>query len=202
MSLLRARPVRPGRALSFLALLLVARVASAAEGSPPREELRGRYAGEYVFTGGQAERDLVPKAVDRSIDGMFFLARGIAYDRLMKNCEICPRYTIGFSGGKVSVSGPCQLPDVSPEDGREAHHRTKLGDESELSQRFDGESLVQVFRGDGGSRKVVWTLLPDGETLRVRFVITSTQLPHDVDYTLTYRRRSALLPDAGAPARP
>ena len=193
---------RPGRgaALLLAALGALAAPSSAAE-APVPEELRQRYAGEYLFAGGSGERALVPAAVERSVDGMFFIARGIAYDRLLKNCEICARYTVAFSGGNTSVSGPCQVPDVSPDDGRETDHRNKLGETSKLGQRFVGETLVQEFRGDGGSRQVVWTLLPDGDTLRIRFVITSKHLPHPVDYTLTYRRKSAAsAPDAGPAA--
>ena len=50
---------------------------------------------------------------------------------------------------------------------------------------------------------MVWTLLPDGETLRVQVVISSKHLPRPVDYTLTYRRKTRRripgLRDAGTP---
>jgi hypothetical protein len=75
-------------------------------------------------------------------------------------------------------------------------HRTRHGEISKVSQRFVGETLVQEFRGDEGARKVVWSLLPDGITLRCRVVISSEHLPRPVDYTLTYRRRSASSPPA------
>lgn len=178
-----------------------ARGAAAADGGPDSDELRRRYAGEYQFVGGSSERALVPAAVERSVDGMFFIARGIAYDRLLRTCEICNSYTLGFGGGNISVAGPCQRTDVSPDDGREADHRTKLDDTSKLSQRFVGETLVQNFRGEEGARKVVWTLLPDGETLRVQVVISSKHLPRPVDYTLSYRRKHATVPAPPEPAR-
>ncbi|HVP60304.1 MAG TPA: hypothetical protein VMT11_07085 [Myxococcaceae bacterium] len=169
------------------------RGARGADGAPV-EEFRDRYAGEYLFVGGASERALVPAAVERSVDGMFFIARGIAYDRLLRTCEICSSYTLGFGGGNISVAGPCQLTDVSPDDGREVDHRTKLGDTSKLSQRFERETLVQTFRAEEGSRKVVWMLLPGGATLRVQVIITSKHLPHPVDYALTYQRKSAPRP--------
>ena len=198
-------PVNGPRGPRRLALVVAALGAlhapgSAADDGPAIQELRQRYAGEYRFVGGATERALIPAAVERSVDGMFFIARGIAYDRLIRTCEICSSYSIGFGSGNIAVGGPCQLTDVSPDDGREADHRTKLGDESKLSQRFVGGTLVQNFRGDEGARRVVWTLLPDGETLRVQVIITSKHLPHPVDYTLTYRRKNAPLPappDAG-----
>ena len=188
----------PVLAVTVLAL----RGALAAGTATDEGELRRRLAGEYLFVGGAAERALVPAAVERSVEGMFFLARGIAYDRLLRNCEICSRYSLALGGGAISVAGSCQLPDVSPDDGREVDHRTKLGETSKLSQRLVGETLVQEFRGDGGARRVVWTLLPDGETLRMQVLITSKHLPHPVDYALTYRRRSAtpaVTPDSGVP---
>jgi hypothetical protein len=201
-----APPRIPGRRALWIPVLaatvIALRGALAAGNASDADELRRRFAGEYLFVGGAPERALVPAAVDRSVDGMFFIARGIAYDRLLKNCEICARYSLALGGGTISVGGSCQLPDVSPDDGREVDHRTKLDETSKLSQRFVGETLVQEFRGDGGSRKVVWTLLPDGDTLRMQVLITSKHLPHPVDYTLTYRRKSAMpaaASDSGVP---
>jgi hypothetical protein len=177
-------------------------------GSPVRaegtgvEELRQRYAGEYRFAGGEAERSAVPAAVERSVDGMFFIARGIAYDRLLHVCEICERYTLSFTRGEVEVSGPCQLPDKGPDDGREVDHLTKAQDASKLSQRFVDGALVQDFKGEGGSRRVVWTL--SGDSLLVHITIESHHLPHPVDYSLHYQRvvKPPPLPpfsDAGQP---
>jgi hypothetical protein len=190
---------RARRGLALVVATLGTLGTAASHAAPPVEDLRQRWAGEYLFVGGASERAAVPAAVERSVDGMFFIARGIAYDRLLKNCDVCTRYTLVFSGGNVSIAGPCQVPDVSPDDGREVDHRNKLGETSKLSQRFVGETLVQEFRGDGGTRKVVWTLLPDGDTLRIQFTITSGHLPRPVDYGLTYRRKGAApaSPDAG-----
>lgn len=178
---------RGHRPISLLVLALLAHHPARAS---ELDALRGRYAGEYEFVGGSAERASVPAAVERSVDGMFFIARGIAYDRLLKSSQVCERYTLDLGAGRVSVAGSCRTPDVSPADGSEVEHRTRQGETSMLSQRFVGETLVQEFRGDEGSRKVVWTLLPDGNTLRAQVLITSKHLPRPVEYALTYRRRS------------
>jgi len=122
---------------------------------------------------------------------MFFISRGIAYDRLLRSCEICSSYALKFTPTQVVVSGPCQLADISPADGGEVEHRTKHDETSQLSQRFVDGALVQEFRGEGGSRRVVWRLDPDGETLHVQMVISSHHLPRPVDYTLTYRRKGS-----------
>ena len=184
---------REHRWLTLIVLLgaLHAAHAGDGQGTPELEALRSRYAGEYLFVGGSAERAGVPAAVERCVDGMFFIARGIAYDRLLKSSEICARYTFELGAGSISVAGSCRTPDTSPADGREVDHRTKQGETSKLSQRFVDQTLVQDFRGDEGARKVVWTLLPDGDTLRAKVVISSKHLPRPVEYSLTYRRRGA-----------
>ncbi len=45
---------------------------------------------------------------------------------------------------------------------------------------------------------MVWTLLPDEDTLLVHVTITSEHLPHPVDYTLHYRRVPLAGPSAPA----
>ena len=181
------------RWLPLVVVLAASRATHGAEGpgSPDLDQLRHRYTGDYVFAGGTTERAGVPAAVERSVDGMFFIARGIAYDRLLKSSEICARYTFELGAGSILVAGSCRTPDVSPADGREVDHRTKQGETSKLSQRFEDQTLVQDFRGDEGARKVVWTLLPGGTTLRAQVVISSKHLPRPVEYSLTYRRKSA-----------
>jgi len=171
-----------------------------AEASPPLDtaELRQRYTGQYRFAGGTTEREGIPAAVERSVDGMFFISRGIAYDRLMHVCEVCTTYRLSFTDSEVTVAGPCQLSDVSPADGSEVEHRTKAGDASKLSQRFVDGALVQEFRGEEGARRVVWTLGPDGVSLAVHVTITSKHLPHPVDYTLSYKRVTAPAPEVDA----
>jgi len=190
--------LRDSRWLPLAAVLAALQGSHAAEAPAAShlDELRRRYTGEYVFTGGDAERAGVPAAVERSVDGMFFIARGIAYDRLLKSSEICAGYRFDLGAEKISVAGSCRTADVSPADGREVDHRTKQGEESKLSQRFVGETLVQEFRGDEGARRVVWTLLADGATLRAQVVISSKHLPRAVDYTLTYRRKTSVAAQA------
>lgn len=172
-----------------LLVIALSALQAARAAAPDLDALRRRYSGEYEFSGGSAERSAVPAAVERSVDGMFFIARGIAYDRLLKSSQVCERYTFELDASRVSVAGSCRTPDVSPADGGEVEHRTRQGETSKLSQRFVGETLVQEFRGDGGSRRVVWTLLPDGNTLQAQVLITSKHLPRPLDYVLTYRRK-------------
>jgi hypothetical protein len=172
----------------FLAVLGTWWAASAQATDGGVEELRARYAGQWRFSGDASERAAVPAAVEHSVDGMFFISRGIAYDRLIHVCEICTPYTLSFADGEVEVRSPCQITDKSPEDGRDVDHVTRAGDASKLSQRFVAGMLVQEFRGEGGSRRVVWRVEPGSDSLSVQVTITSKHLPNAVEYTLSYRR--------------
>ncbi|HMK72439.1 MAG TPA: hypothetical protein VK454_03820 [Myxococcaceae bacterium] len=200
---LAQRVARSGGAAGLVTLAVALAAWAEPDGGGEDAALRQRYGGEYRFVGGAPERASVPAAVERSVDGMFFISRGIAYDRLLRNCDICSSYVLTFTPSQVTVGGPCQLPDISPADGGEVEHRTKLDETSQLSQRFVDGALVQEFRGEGGSRRVVWRLDPDGETLHVQMVISSHHLPRPVDYTLTYRRKGApAVPPAGPSGTP
>jgi hypothetical protein len=51
--------------------------------------------------------------------------------------------------------------------------------------------LVQIGRADDGGGSTTFELQPKGETLIVRRVMESSQLPRPVEYALTYRRKYA-----------
>lgn len=191
----RTGPVPGGLLLAVLSGLFAPQ-AHAADAGP--DELRQRYAGDWRYSGDSAERAAVPAAVERSVDGMFFIARGIAYDRLIHVCEICSTYRVRFTAGEVEVGSPCQLPDKSPDDGGEVDHVTKAGDASKLSQRFVAGMLVQEFRGEEGARRVVWRVEPGSDSLSVQITISSKHLPHPVEYTLSYRRVPTTVPASSA----
>src|SRR5262245_45310126 len=58
-------------------------VSAPAARAPVPAELRQRYTGTYVYTGGEGERAAVAAAVDRAVEEMSFLTRGFARSALM-----------------------------------------------------------------------------------------------------------------------
>ena len=48
-------------------------------------------------------------------------------------------------------------------------------------------ALVQLFRSDGGTRRNVYRMLPDGR-MRLEVTVQSDQLPRDMSYQLVYRQ--------------
>lgn len=161
-------------------------------GSPAPLELRRRYSGTYVFAGGDSERAAVAASVDRAVAQMSVFAIEIARGALLARAEIRASYAISFDDvGNIKVESPGEFPEVSPSDGTPVQVVNRFGDESELGQQFIDGALVQSGRADDGGGTTTFELQPDGETLIVRRVMESSQLPRPVEYALTYRRELA-----------
>ncbi|MGA3122270.1 MAG: hypothetical protein ABSF69_16025 [Polyangiaceae bacterium] len=160
---------------------------SAAVGSPA-VKLRMRYAGSYRFAGDAAEQRARADAIDRSVAAFFFAFRGIARAKVADRTTIVPTCKFEFSGGTIRSTVPGHPVAVSPETGAPVPYR--VDDEAiVLSQRFEGERLVQVFRADdGGSRTNEFMLSPDGARLTMKATVSSPRLSIPVVYTLTYQR--------------
>lgn len=159
-------------------------------GAPVPAELSQRFAGTYVYAGGDEERAAVARAIDRAVEDMSFLTRGIARSALMERAAIRESYTIFFDeAGRVAVLSPGELPEVSPANGTPVQVVNRLGDESELTQQFIDGVLVQRGRTADGGGSTAFELQPDGETLLVHRTMESSKLSQPVKYTLTYRKR-------------
>ena len=93
--------------------------------APPTDEQR--YAGTYIYAGGEAERAGIKTAVYHATEGM--VGKNIARGELMKRSEVRPTYTIRPDGkGNVAVETPGFPPEVSPLDGTEVQFKNKYGD--------------------------------------------------------------------------
>jgi len=161
-------------------------------GPPAPVELRQRYSGTYVFIGGDQERSAVAAAVERAVAPMSIFAIDIARQALLARAAVRTSYAISFDeAGNIKVESPGEFPEVSPSDGTPVDVLNRFGDASELTQQFEDGVLVQRGRTDDGGGSTTLELQPDGNTLLIRRVMESTQLPRPVEYTLTYRRQSA-----------
>ena len=143
------------------------------------------FAGEFTFSGGEAEREAMRQAVEDAVAEMNPLIRGIARDRLLASnaipdaAKVHPEgdvVTIGFDDREYTASlgaGPIEVVGSS-------------GDPLKLTHRLTGGKLVQDFVGDKGGRTN--TLGVGGETLTVDVRVHSTKLPKDVTYRMTFTR--------------
>jgi len=147
-----------------------------------------RYAGTYIYAGGEAERAGIKTAVDHATQGM--VGKNIARDELMKRSEVRPTYTIRFDGkGNVAVETPGFPSEVSSLDGTEVQFKNKYGDVLQNRQRFVDGALLQESRTSDGGGSTQFRLRPDGNTMVVTRASRSPKLPGVVEYHLTYARQ-------------
>ena len=151
--------------------------------------LRARFEGTFLFEGGDSERRGVNRAIERAIDGMFFIAKPIARGRLRDKNHVLGFVGFHFHGGLLTATAPLAPPIVSREDGTPVSYTTH-GETMRVGQRLTPAGhLVEVFTTGDGSRTNDFYFTPDGATLMLRVTVSSARLPRDVRYLLTYRMR-------------
>ena len=164
--------------------------AAAPPASGPFVELQHRYAGTYLYAGGETERRAVSGAVEHAISGMSFLAKPVARSSLKQRAEVRDSYSLSFDGlGTVEVATPGFPLEAGPLDGKPVKLENKSGDVSQVSFGFVDGALVQKGHTEDGGGETDYRLADDGATLLVHRLMQSAQLTAPVDFTLTYRRQ-------------
>ena len=160
-----------------------------ADDPAPATAARDRFAGSYAFVGGQKQKDALEAAIDKATDDMSFITRPIARSRLRDKTQIRATMGFAFAGGNITWTASDVGPATSPEDGSFGSYKSG-SDTLKLSQKVNaGGQLIQSFVAEDGSRKNTYTLSPDGKTLTVNVIMTSTKLPAPVVYALTYQKK-------------
>lgn len=150
---------------------------------------RDRFAGSYVFVGGQKQRDALEAAIAKATDDMSFITRPIARSRLRDKTQIRANMGFAFGGGNITWTASDVPPAISPEDGSFGQYKSG-SDTLKLSQKVNAAGqLIQSFVASDGSRKSTYTLSADGKTLLVSLTVNSTKLPAPVQYSLTYQKK-------------
>lgn len=180
----RLRPVIVSLAFSAAA---TAPTVAASEPAAAVDSVLERLLGSYRHAGGERDKKARDDAIDDVVKHMNVLVRSIARSRLEQANPIPARVRIARIGDDLSIS----MDDRSyraPIDGRSVKVKGITGDELEMHFRVDGQTLVQIFEGDGGGRINRFSPSGDGElTMKVR--VFSERLPKDLEYRLGYRRQ-------------
>lgn len=165
------------------ALLLAAGGAQVAAG-PAMPAL----AGNYRFVGGDPERKQIEDACEVAIADSNFIVRAVARRRLKP--QVAPWDTLTFRWAGTDLEfGVNGRPGVGTHLNGDAISTTSpTGDPMKMRQWFEGKKLVQVFELEVGTRRNEVTLGPDGNQLKMKVQISSSQLPKPVIYELTYKR--------------
>lgn len=182
------------RALSLLlTLIMVAFIAPAlASADTPSDEALERFSGTYNTLDDRASMEArIERGILNATDGMNFIARPIARNRLRAITSPCMSFTFSFDDENVTYRCGDQAPHVSPIDGS-AVRRAASGDREAhvLTHEVEEDRIIQTMRSDdGGVRETVFELDLTGTALRATTTISSGQLDQPVIYVFEYLRQ-------------
>lgn len=172
-------------ALSLVALAAGLGPVAAGQDSAGGATGAARLNGSWRFASSAAAgRQTIERAITRAVDGMNFITQPIATGRLRDKNPLVQRFEIQIANGNARVVF----------DGRRTYrgaldawtpHRFD-GESLSVQFRDRGDSLVQLFRTDSGTRRNIYRVLPDGR-MRLEVTVQSGSLPRDMTYQLTYR---------------
>jgi hypothetical protein len=146
------------------------------------------FDGEYVFAGGQKERDGVDAAIEASVAPLNQMIRNMGRTRLKEANPVPQRLTIEVDGDSVEIL----MDGVGHEaslDGSPIKSESPQGDKVKVSHRIRSSQLTELIDGSGGDRTNDFKLSADGTRLTMSVKITSGQLPVPVEYRLTFKRK-------------
>jgi hypothetical protein len=144
------------------------------------------FDGVWRFAGGDPERRALEASVARAVQGMGWIAEGIAAARLRERSPIPEVVTIRVQGGTIEYTGVRGRTFRTPADGTMIQAQNPQGEPITLSTRLQGAVMTRVgARADGSRREV---LRVEGNILTIEGTVSSPRLPRPLTYRLTYRR--------------
>lgn len=146
------------------------------------------FEGEYVFVGGQKERDGVDAAIETTVAAVGAMVRNLGRTRLREANVVPQRVTIAVDGDNVQILFDGSGHEASL-DGAPVKSVGSDGEKVKVSHRMRGASILELIDGVGGDRSNAFKLNADGTRLTMDVEITSGQLPVPVSYRLTFKRK-------------
>jgi len=176
----------PRAALLFLLLagLVATTNASAEDERYPGLE---RFAGHFVWVGGDAEQEARLDAIEVVVAKMTRVLRGAARRRLRNGTHISAIYDIEVNDDIVTIGiddGRAWTTDLEGTPAKYEHE----GEAMTMSRWWVDGSIHAVGEQKVGSGTYDFRLSDDGQTLNVRFSMNSGLMPEPVVFDTTYRR--------------
>jgi hypothetical protein len=135
-----------------------------------------------------AQSDNIDNAIDRGMNGLNFLVRHFARDRLKKLNPAYRTVSISSSAREISIVVDNQPALKLPADGSTVVYTSPAGNKTNVKVRFEGAHLLQEFDSADGHRVNDYTLSPDGRVLTMQVTETSSRLSAPIKYKQVYRR--------------
>lgn len=141
-----------------------------------------------VFLLDSAAGDPVADVIDRGVGLLPWYKRPFARGRLREATR--PAAWVSIEPGADTLRIRTEVDDLRiPWEGGIEDWEWKPGDYVDVTASWDGDDLLQDFRGSDGSRNNRYVLSEDGRRLELRVRIESEQLTEPLRYRLVYVRR-------------
>ncbi len=152
------------------------------------EDPSARLSGNFRYVGGERQRAALRDAIEKAVEQLNWVIRGIGRSRLEAVTKIPPavRYEVGSSTIKMTYFGRPTM--EAPADGSFVSRTDPQGKPMQVSFSIKGDTLVQIFKGENGVRTNKVSVSEDGSRLTVRVSIKSNRLQDPLKYKLTYKR--------------
>lgn len=134
-----------------------------------------------------AKSDNVDKAIERAVEKVNFVIRGMAHGRLKSTNQPYHHVSITVKGGDTHLKTDDRAPIVSNAKG--VKWKREDGQVYDVTMVWKGDTrLEQTFTNDEGKRTNVYTLNADGKSMVMEVTVTSPKLPVPLNYSLAYKR--------------
>jgi hypothetical protein len=150
------------------------------------------FNGSYHYVGGDKQRIAFRRAIDKVVDQMNIVIRGIARNQLASRLKIEPRMDFQVEGGQVRITHEPLPTRITKLDGSLLRLTNRSGDRISVSYRREGRAIIEVIQSGRSSQTNLYRFSPEGAGLTFSAAIRSPMLPEAIRYSLTYRRRSSV----------
>lgn len=152
------------------------------------EELRGRFDGVWrLAVPAASARRTVDSAIDRAVNAMNMLLRGMARPMIRDNTPINQSIELRFRQGNNVYCRFDTGAEYTTPLGATRNGQSLDGETLRVTQRYRDGALEQVFQADQGTRWNMYRILEDGR-MRVDATTQGDMMPQPLRFSLTYRR--------------
>ncbi|AWV88576.1 hypothetical protein [Bradymonas sediminis] len=157
---------------------------------PAGQTVQAQFAGTYVSTRNlKKDRAAIAQVIEELVDDMAFYKRSFARSALIESTEPCANLHVAFAADTITLNCKGHPDTTSPKNGAFINWEDDDGHIVRLSQKLDGQRIVQVFKNDDGTRENVYTLRDGGKSLLLSVTISSDQLPRPLKYSRVLQRQ-------------
>lgn len=150
-----------------------------------------RYEGTYKYSKNfDHGRKVIRHAMEKIIEEIPFLFRGRVRRKMQSSDPLIHNIVIGFPAGKISVTlNGEKSATMATQPGTAEKVKNHKGKLIKLTQRFRKGSLEQVFVGEKGSGRTLYTLLDDNRRLVFHTKMKFSKVKTHFTYRLVYVRQ-------------